>query len=149
MTPILGRETVYAERTRQYTGQAWMPKSLTTSIHFRVTRPSNQTKEPLICHEPTSGPWEKVAWHLHTWWWELSWHSRLLLWLFRSGSVTQQNRNCHHNETWRHFVTHGTPNELLSGNELPFNSAEFDNFLRSSGTEHVTISRATPKAMDE
>ena len=22
---------------------------------------SNQTKEPLICHEPTSKPWEKVA----------------------------------------------------------------------------------------
>ena len=22
---------------------------------------SNQTKEPLICHEPTSRPWEKVA----------------------------------------------------------------------------------------
>ena len=25
----------------------------------------------------------------------------------------------------RHFVTHGTHNELLSGNEPPFNSAEF------------------------
>ena len=28
----------------------------------------------------------------------------------------------------RHFVTHGTPNELLSGNEPPFIFAEFENF---------------------
>ena len=104
----------------------------------------------------TNLPWahikalgESCHWHLHTWWRELSLHSRLLLWLLWSGSVTQQNRNCHHKETWRHFVTHGTRNELLSGNEPPFNSAEFENFLRSSGTEHVISSRATPKAMDE
>ena len=45
----------------------------------------------------------------------------------------------------KHFVTHGTPNELLSGNEPPFNSAEFENFLRSSGTAYVTGSLATPK----
>ena len=38
----------------------------------------------------------------------------------------------------KHFVTHGTPNELLSGNEPPFDSAEFENFLSSSGTAHVT-----------
>ena len=40
----------------------------------------------------------------------------------------------------RHFVTHGTSNELLSGNEPPFNSAEFEKFLQSPGTEHVTSS---------
>ena len=45
----------------------------------------------------------------------------------------------------KHFATHGTPNELLSGNEPPFNSAEFENFLRSSGTAYVTGSLATPK----
>ena len=47
------------------------------------------------------------------------------------------------------MVTHRTPNEMLSGNEPPFNSAEFENFLGSSGTEDVTSSRAAPKAMDE
>ena len=29
----------------------------------------------------------------------------------------------------RHFVTHGTPNESLSGNEPPFIFAEFENIL--------------------
>ena len=111
---------------------------------------SNQTKEPLICHEPTSRPWEKVATDIFT----LDDENYLCIvdyysGYYSSGSVTQPSRNCHHKETWRHFVTHGTPNELLSGNEPPFNSAEFEIFLRSSDTEHVTSSPATPKAMDE
>ena len=46
----------------------------------------------------------------------------------------------------KHFVTHGKPNELLSGNEPPFNSAEFKNFLRSSGTAHVTSSLGYPQS---
>jgi len=28
---------------------------------FCMSLQKNQTKEPLICHEPTSRPWEKVA----------------------------------------------------------------------------------------
>ena len=57
---------------------------------------SNQTKEALIFHEPTSKALgESCHWHLHTWWLELSLHSRLLLWVLRSGSVTQKNRNCY------------------------------------------------------
>ena len=46
----------------------------------------------------------------------------------------------------KYFVTHGTPNELLSGNEPPFNSAEFENFLRSSGTTYVTSSPGYPQS---
>ena len=46
----------------------------------------------------------------------------------------------------KHFVTHGTPNELPSGNGPPFNSAEFENFLRSSGTAHVTSSPGYPQS---
>ena len=44
----------------------------------------------------------------------------------------------------RHFVTHGTPNELLSGNEPPFIFAEFENILWSYGTEHVTSCTGYP-----
>ena len=46
----------------------------------------------------------------------------------------------------KHFVTHGAPNELLSGNEPLFNSAEFENFFRSSGTAHVTSSPGYPQS---
>ena len=47
----------------------------------------------------------------------------------------------------RHFVTHGTLNELLSGNEPPFNSAEFEKFLWSSRTENVTSSPGYPQSI--
>ena len=46
----------------------------------------------------------------------------------------------------KHFVIHGTPNELLSGNEPPFNAAEFENFLRSSGIAHVSNSPGYPQS---
>ena len=36
-------------------------------------------------------------------------------------------------------------NELLSGNEPPFNSSEFENFLRSSGSAYVTGSLGYPQ----
>ena len=115
-----------------------------------VTSQSNQTKEPLICHEPTSRPWEKVATYIFT----LDDKNYLCTVDYYSGyfEVDQLHSKAVTvtiKKLKRHFVTHGTPNELLSGNEPPFNSAEFENFLRSSGTEHVTSSPGYPKAMDE
>ena len=102
--------------------------------HFRVTRPRNH----LSVVSPHQGRGRKMpltSSHLMTR--IISLHSTLLLWVLQSGSVTQQNSNCHHNRTH---------NELLSGNEPPFNSAEFANFLWSSGTEHVTSSPGYPQS---
>ena len=108
---------------------------------------SNQTKEPLICHKPTSRPWEKVATDIFT----LDDKNCLCTVNYYSGYFKVDQL---HSKTVtviikklkRHFVTHGTPNELLSGNEPPFNSAEFENFLWSSGTEHVTSSPDYPQS---
>ena len=91
---------------------------------------SNQTKEPLICHEPTSRPWEKVVTDIFT----LDDKNNLCTVDYYSGYFEVDQL---HSKTGiviikklkRHFVTHGTPNELLSGNEPPFNFAEFENFL--------------------
>ena len=108
---------------------------------------SNQTKEPLICHKPTSRPWEKVATDTFT----LGDKNCLCTVNYYSGYFAVDQL---HSKTVTviikkvktHFVTHGTPNELLSGNEPPFNSAEFENFLWSSGTEHVTSSPGYPQS---
>ena len=106
----------------------------------------NQTKVPLICHEPTSRSWEKVATDIiHTWWQELSVHSNYYSGYFEVDQLHGKTGTVIIKKLKKHFVTHGTPNELLSGNEPPFNSAEFENFLRSSGTAYVTGSLATPK----
>ena len=106
---------------------------------------SNQTKEQLICHEPTSRPWEKVATDIFT----LDDKNYLCTVDYYSGYFEVDQL---HSKTGtvivkklkRHFVTHETPNELLSGNERPSNSAEFENF--TSGTEHVTSSPGYPQS---
>ena len=60
----------------------------------------NQTKVPLICHEPTSRSWEKVATDIiHTWWQELSVHSNYYSGYFEVDQLHGKNRNCHHKET--------------------------------------------------
>ena len=108
---------------------------------------SNQTKEPLIYHKPTSRPWEKFATDIFT----LDNKNCLCTVNYYSGYFELDQL---HSKTVtviikklkRHFVTHGTPNELLSGNEPPFNSAEFENFLWSSGAEHVTSSPGYPQS---
>ena len=88
----------------------------------------NQTKEPLICHEPTSRPWEKVATDIiPTWWQELSVHSSYYSGYFEVDQLHGKTGTVIIKKLKKHFVTHGTPNELLSGNEPPFNSAEFEN----------------------
>ena len=108
---------------------------------------SNQTKEPLICHKPTSRPWEKVATDIFT----LGDKNCLCTVNYYSGYFEVDQL---HSKTVtviikkvkRHFVTPGRPNELLSGNEPSFNSAEFENFLWSYGTAHVTSSLGYPKS---
>ena len=106
----------------------------------------NQTKVPLICHEPTSRPWEKVATDIiPTWWQELSVHSNYYSGYFEVDQLHGKTGTVIIKKLKKHFVTHGTPNELLSGNEPPFNSAEFENFLRSSRTAYVTGSLGYPQ----
>ena len=106
----------------------------------------NQTKVPLICHEPTSRSWEKVATDIiHTWWQELSVHSNYYSGYFEVDQLHGKTETVIIKKLKKHFVTHGTPNELLSGNEPPFNSSEFENFLRSSGSAYVTGSLGYPQ----
>ena len=107
---------------------------------------SNQTKEPLFCHKPTSRPWEKVATDIFTlddknYLCTVDYHS-----VFEVDQLHSKTGTVIIKKLKRHFVTHGTPTELLSGNEPPFTSAEFDNFLQLSGTEHVTSSQGYPQS---
>ena len=106
-----------------------------------------QSKEPLICHEPTSRSWEKVATDIiHTWWQELSVHSNYYSGYFEVDQLHGKTGTVVIKKLKKHFVTHWTSNELLSGNDPPFNSAEFENFLRSSGTAYVTSSPGYPQS---
>ena len=44
------------------------------------------------------------------------------------------------------FSTYGIANTLLNDNRPPFNSAEFENFVRLSGAKHVTSSPGYPQS---
>ena len=108
---------------------------------------SSQRKEPLICHEIPTRPWEKVATDIFT----FDDKSYLCTVDYYSGYFEVDEL---HSKTGtviikklkKHFATHGIPNDLISDNGPPFNSAEFENFLRSSGTEHITSSPGYPQS---
>ena len=89
---------------------------------------------------------ESCHWHIHTRWQELSLHSNYYSGYFEVDQLHDKTGTVIIKKLKKHFVIHGTPNELLSGNEPPFNSAEFENFLRSSGTAHVTSSPGNPQS---
>ena len=107
-------------------------------LHVTSEKPDQGTTYLSWAHIKALG--QSCHWHIHTRWQELSLHSKYYSGYFevdqlhgKTGTVITKNLK-------KHFVKHGTPNELLSGNEPPFNSAEFENFLRSSGTGNVTSS---------
>lgn len=58
----------------------------------------------------------------------------------------KKNRTAIIKKLKKHFATHEIPNELVTDNGQPFNSAEFENFLRSSGTQHKTSSPGYPQS---
>ena len=105
----------------------------------------NQTKERLS-RAHIKALRESWHWHIHTRWQELSLHSNYYSRYFEVDQLHGKTGTVIIKKLKKHFVTHGKPNELLSGNEPPFNSAEFKNFLRSSGTAHVTSSLGYPQS---
>ena len=89
---------------------------------------------------------ESCHWHIHSWWQEWSLHSNYYSGYFEVDQLHGKTGIVIIKKLKKHVVTHGTPNELLSGNEPPFDSTEFENFLRSSGTAHVTSSLGYPQS---
>ena len=108
---------------------------------------SSQTKEPLICHEVPSRPWEKVGTDIFM----LDDKSYLCTVDYYSGyfevdQLHSKTGTVIINKLKKHFATHGIPNQLHSDNGPPYNSAEFSNFLKSSGSEHITSSPGYPQS---
>ena len=108
---------------------------------------SNQPKEPLICHEVPSRPWKKIGTDIFT----VDDKSYLCTVDYYSGyfevdELYNKTGTVIINKLKRHFAAHGIPNQLHSDNGPPYNSAEFSNFLKSSGTEHITSSPRYPQS---
>ena len=110
-----------------------------------MTYQSNQPKEPLIFYEVPSRPLKKIGTDIFM----VDDKSYLCTVGYYSGyfevdDLYRKTGSVIINKLKKHFEAHGIPNQLLSDNGPPYNSAEFSNFLKSSGTEHITSSPGYP-----
>ncbi len=106
-----------------------------------------QSKEPMIAHEPSKRPWEKIACDLF----HLEGEDYLLTVDYYSSFVeVDKLRDKKSGEVISliktHMSRHGIPDCLFSDNGPPFNSEDFRNFTKVYNFEHVTSSPRYPQS---
>ena len=111
------------------------------------SQPAEQGKEPLICHELPTRPWEKIAVDLF----DLNgtefrvtvdYYSSF----FEVDRLTSKTSEEVVKKLKAHLARHGIPDQLFSDNGQPFSSAKFQEFANSYGFELVTSSPTYPQS---
>ena len=108
---------------------------------------AGQPKEPMICHEIPSRPWEKIACDLF----ELNGRDYLITADYNS-SFFEIDRLYYKTakETISklkvHLSRHGLPDQLISDNGPPFNAFAFADFAHAYNFEHITSSPGYPQS---
>ena len=100
---------------------------------------AGQPKEPTICHEIPSRPWEKIACELF----ELNKRDYLIMAYYCSSFF---EIDCLHNKTAKeiisklkvHLSRHCLPHQLISDNGPPFNAFAFADFAHAYNFERIT-----------
>ena len=113
-----------------------------------ATYQKDQQKEPLISHKISNRPWETVECDI------FHFEDRDYLCIvdyYSSYFEIDQPKDKTGNEVIgtlkRHFLTHGIPNNRLqTDNGPPYSSREFQQFMTSYDTEHVTSSPHYPQS---
>ena len=98
-----------------------------------------QTKEPMICHEIPTRPWEKIAVDLF----ELNGRDYMITAdyfssFFEVHSLTTKTADEVIRKLKAHLARHGIPDQLVSDNRQPFVPDKFGEFAYSF--EHMTSS---------
>ena len=109
------------------------------------SQPAEQGKEPLICHELLTRPWEKIAVDLFDlngtdFMMTVDYYSSL----FEVDRLTSKTAEEVVKKLTAHLARHGIPDQLVSDNGQPISSAKLQEFPNSYGFEHVTRSPAYP-----
>ena len=105
------------------------------------SQPREQTKEPMICHEIPTGPWEKIAADLF----QLNGRDYMVTVdyyssYFEVDSLTTKTAVEVIRKLKGHLARHGIPDQVISDNGQPFASDNFHEFASTYGFEHVTSS---------
>ncbi len=108
--------------------------------------PAAQGKEPLICHEIPTRPWEKVAADLF----DFEGKDFLITVDYYSGffevdRLHSKSASKIIKKLKAHFARHGIPDRFMSDNQ-PFTSFEFEDFAKTYGFEQVTSSPNYPQS---
>ena len=109
--------------------------------HVCNSQPREQTKEPMICHEIPTRPWEKIAVDLfqlngRDYMVTVDYYSNF----FEVDSLTTKTAVEVIRKLKAHLARHGIPDQVISDNGQPFASANFNEFASTYGFEHVTSS---------
>ena len=108
---------------------------------------AGQPKEPMICHEIPSRPWEKIACDLF----ELNGGDYLITADYYS-SFFEIDRLYYKtakeiiSKLKVHLSRHGLPDQLISDNGPPFNAFAFADFAHAYNFEHITSSPGYPQS---
>ena len=105
------------------------------------SQPVEQTKEPMICHEIPTRPWEKIAVDLF----ELNGRDYLITAdyfssFFEVDSLTTKTADEVIRKLKAHLARHGIPDQLVSDNRQPFVPDKFGEFTSTYSFEHMTSS---------
>lgn len=111
------------------------------------SQPVEQGKEPMICHELPSRPWEKIAVDLFDlngvdFMVTVDYYSSF----FEVDRMTSKTADEVVKKLKAHLARHGIPDQLVSDNGQPFSSAKFQQFADTYGFEHITSSPTYPQS---
>lgn len=109
------------------------------------SQPVEQGKEPMICHELPSRPWEKIAVDLFylngtDFMVTVDYYSSF----FEVDRMTSKTADDVVKKLKAHLARHGIPDQFVSVNGQPFSSANFQQFADTYGFEHIKSSPTYP-----
>lgn len=111
------------------------------------SQPVEQGKEPMICHELPSRPWEKIAVDLFylnvtDFMVTVDYYSSF----FEVDRMTSKTADEVVKKLKAHLARHGIPDQFVSDNGQPFSSAKFQQFADTYGFEHIKSSPTYPQS---
>lgn len=111
------------------------------------SQPVEQGKEPMICHELPSRPWEKIAVDLFylngtDFMVTVDYYSSF----FEVDRMTSKTADEVVKKLKAHLARHGIPDQFVSVNGQPFSSAKFQQFADTYGFEHIKSSPTYPQS---